>query len=113
MKEEYVGYYKRMVIKANKEVVSPIEACMLDKKEALKKQAEERLKAYENGVYDEQFCCDEDIRKALKKQAKKIREWVAIHKEVICEYSTNYFLKAFDENFLKQQGGKGIKPKGK
>ena len=54
-----------------------------------------------------------DMDDALKKQAEKIREWVAIHKEVICEYSTNYFLKAFDENFLKQEGGKGIKPKGK
>jgi len=48
MKKGYVGYYKRMVIKANKEVVSPIEACMLDKKEALKTQAKEILNWYFN-----------------------------------------------------------------
>jgi len=59
----------------------------------------------------ESLSCECD--KLLKKQLGEVREWVAIHKEVICEYSTNYFLKAFDENFLKQEGGKGIKPKGK
>jgi len=99
MKEEYVGYYKRMVIKANKEVVSPIEACMLDKKEALKKQAEDIIDlalGFECCPYCGNY---KDIQNHYCPKCKK---------RIVMPDDAYWF-----SFYLKQLGGKGIKPKEK
>jgi len=45
-----------------------------DKKYSQKQMDDALLHAYENGVYDGQYCCDENIKKAVKKQAKDIHD---------------------------------------